>query len=164
MEKITSLIHQLKNRSLPDHLSHLTFKQGEVFSWDHNACAITYNSSTPRASIYLLHEFGHALLGHRLFNVDIDLIKMERQAWDKAKQLAPDYGIDIPEDVVESNLNTYRDWLHSRSLCPTCNATGVQIANKEYSCVSCASSWAVNEARTCLLRRHIIKNAPNERF
>ena len=161
MEKITSLIKELKNRAANEpHLEHLTFQEGELFHWSHTACAITYVPTDVHAAQYLLHEFGHALLEHADYHRDVELLQMERAAWDSAITLSNDIGIDIDDDLIEDSLDSYRDWLHGRSLCPQCNSTGIQTAAKEYRCLSCATIWKVNEAKTCGLRRYITKKRP----
>lgn len=161
MEKITSIIKATKRRSqdIP-HLAHLTFQPGEVFHWDHTAYAITYNPSIDDAVSYLLHEIGHAFLDHRTFRRDIDLLKMERGAWEQARVLGAEFGIDIDTNLIEDSLDTYRDWLHSRSLCPRCDATGIQTGRSEYCCLACNNTWQVNDARSCALRRYTIKKRP----
>lgn len=158
MEKITSIAKKLKNNAsgIP-HLANLTLSQGEIFSWSHTARAITYDVHMSHADAYLLHEYGHALLVHASYTHDIDLLKMERAAWDKALEIAPMYGVSIDDDLVEDALDTYRDWLHDRSLCPTCGATGLQIESHTYRCFACFTTWSVNEARGCTLRRYTKK-------
>lgn len=161
MEKITSLAQKLKNSvsGIP-HLTHLTLTKGEMFGWNHTACAITYHPAAQDSEAYLLHEFGHALLGHEAYAHDIELIRMERDAWNQAQELGAQYDIAIDEDLIEDALDTYRDWLHSRSLCPRCDATGVQTDSHTYQCVACSNVWRVNEARTCALRRYSTKKRP----
>ena len=160
MEEITSLARKVKSKATKlKHLHHLTLHQGEMFGWDDTACAITYNPSAPDAAAYLLHEFGHAALRHTGYKYDIDLIKMERAAWDKALAMASQYKVSINEGLIEDALDSYRDWLHNRSLCPACNATGVQT-NNSYRCISCGASWRANDARTCALRRYHTKKRP----
>ncbi len=155
MEKTTSLVKKLKNKAASyEHLAHLTLIQGEMFGWDHTACAITYNKSIPGAESYLLHEFGHALKNHSGYKSDVGLVKIERDAWEEARIIGKELGISISDDLIESSLDTYRDWLHSRSLCPTCDATGIQSAELKYACASCGATWRVNEARTCGLKRY----------
>ena len=158
MEKISSIIEAIKQRSrtIP-HLTNLTFQTGEVFGWNHSACAITYNPATNDADLYLLHEIGHALLDHRTFHHDIDLLKMERDAWTQARAFGVELQIEIDGDIIEDSLNTYRDWLHNRSLCPNCNATGIQSESHLYRCLACGETWRVNDARSCALRRYHIK-------
>lgn len=158
MEKITSLIEKLQSSAAKTpSLANLTFLKGESFSWNHATRTITFNPSDPLASVYLLHELGHALLKHADFRHDVELLQIERAAWDKATEIAKQYDIHIDSDTIEDSLDTYRDWLHNRSLCPECNATGIQTGTLMYRCVACGVSWQVNEARTCALRRFSTK-------
>ena len=78
---------------------------------------IVVGPEEPEDSLLLLHELGHALSGHKSFNTSARRIKMEREAWDKAKELASIYGVDFDENLVENELDTYRDWLHKKSCC-----------------------------------------------
>ena len=149
MEKITSLAKKLQSKAARhSNLQHLTLTQGEMFSWDHTACAITYNPTADNAAAYLLHEYGHATLGHAGYQRDIDLLKMERAAWDVALDIAAELSLSIDDDLIEDALDSYRDWLHARSLCPTCGATGVQAAPSGYRCLACSATWQVNDARS----------------
>ena len=158
MEKITSLVKNLKSSAAAEPQLHsLTLKKGELFSWNHTACAITYNPDIENAEAYLLHEFSHALLGHKEYAKDIELLKMERAAWDKALIIADTFNVDIGEDLIEESLDTYRDWLHNRSTCPNCSATGIGTSKQLYECVTCHTTWHVNEARDCSLRRYTTK-------
>lgn len=158
MAKISSLIENLRNS---DHLMSLPhpvrIEPGTGFSWQHRSHTITYGEHDPDASALLLHEVGHALLDHRDYHYDIHLLEMERAAWDKAKRLAPQFGVRIAAKTIESSLDSYRDWLHARSLCPRCGSTGVQQTDSEYTCLACHRQWRVNEARTCQLRRYTKK-------
>ena len=157
MEKITSLVKKLKNSVAHEPRLHsLTLKKSELFSWNHTACAITYNPAVNNAEQYLLHEFGHALLGHTEYGQDIELLHMEQEAWAKAAEIAGHYSITIDDTVIESSLDTYRDWLHSRSRCPACQSTGIEINKHHYRCLFCQTEWKVNEARGCSLRRFTI--------
>jgi len=158
METITSLVKNLKSSALSEpHLQSLTLKKGELFSWNHTACVITYSPKAKSADAYLLHEFSHALLQHQEYARDIDLLKMERAAWDKAITIASNFHVTIDDNLIESALDTYRDWLHERSICPTCNATGIEASKQQYECVSCHTTWRANEARDCSLRRYTTK-------
>jgi hypothetical protein len=158
MEKITSLAQKLvEHLSAQPHLTHLTLKKSEMFSWDHTACVIYFNPGAPNAMSYLLHECGHALCNHAAYTRDVELLAMEREAWNEAMKLAAKYEVRLYNDSIESALDSYRDWLHSRSLCPSCSATGIQTASHTYSCLNCHQSWRVNEARTCALRRYTHK-------
>lgn len=138
----------------------LTFLAGDVFHWHPETRTITYlEESHDIAS--LLHEVAHALLEHQDFKRDVELIEMERDAWRYAADtLAPRYHSVITPDIIEDSLDTYRDWLHARSTCPTCQATGVQIKQRLYRCLACRSEWTVNDARQHALRRHLTKKYP----
>jgi hypothetical protein len=81
---------------------------------------------------------------------------MERDAWDKANEIAEIYHLEINDEIVQSTLDTYRDWLHERSNCPVCQASGIQIEKYAYRCIACNHKWRVNEARICALRRYKI--------
>lgn len=85
----------------------------------------------------LLHEVGHALLRHRNFRMDAERVKMEVAAWEKAKELANNYSIQIDEDLIQDELDTYRDWLHKKSRCPKCGLTRYQTPDGKYHCPNC---------------------------
>lgn len=158
MESITSLIRQLQGAKLatPEGKT-ISYQKGNGFRWDPKSLCIFYNPADALAPQLLLHELGHALLGHSDYSHDIKLIEIERAAWEKAVAFSTEYGIDISEDTVEDHLDTYRDWLHARSLCPSCSTTGLQTASNGYTCPSCHTSWRVNQAKTCGLKRYKTK-------
>lgn len=85
----------------------------------------------------LLHELGHALCEHKSFMNDLERLKMEREAWERARELCKQYEIQYDEEFVEEQLDTYRDWLHQRSLCPRCGLTRYQTNRGEYHCLFC---------------------------
>jgi len=89
--------------------------------------------------LLVLHELGHAVCGHRDFRMDITRLKMENQAWEEAKKLAVRYEIEVNEDVVQDELDTYRDWLHQKSRCPICGLTRFQTPDSQYHCPRCES-------------------------
>ncbi len=134
----------------------LVYVEGDDFHWSPSRRTVTFiNNSLDQAS--LLHELSHALLGHEDYKKDISLIEMERDAWQYAKDtLGKTYGQVISVDVIEDALDSYRDWIHARSTCPTCQATGIQTKKEEYKCLACRAKWRVNEARVCALRRYIL--------
>lgn len=95
----------------------------------------------------LLHEVAHAVLGHDMFDHDIELLKKEREAWSYAeKNLAPVYGITPSEDTRENALDTYRDWLHKRSLCSVCKLNALQYQKGAYKCITCKHQWSVSNS------------------
>lgn len=137
---------------------HISFVPSDHFRWSVDTKTIYFNPDIANSEAFCLHELSHAILKHTTYNRDIDLLKLERDAWDYASTtLLPVYGGTIPEAIVQHSLDTYRDWLHARSSCPSCQATGVQTSKHIYKCLACTQSWTVNEARLCGLKRHILK-------
>lgn len=133
----------------------ISFRAGERFEWHPNESAVIYDPDDPLHDSRLLHEIGHSQLKHSTYDRDIDLIAMERDAWQIARmELAPAFGVEIPGDIIHHDMDTYRDWLHDRSTCPHCGSNGLQIKKQEYKCVTCRKTWRVNEARSCALRRY----------
>lgn len=156
MEKITSLVSAIKHSLDSDKLilPSLKILPGDGFGWNYEDRIISYDASDPKASEFLMHELGHALLKHSTYRKDVELLEMERAAWDKATDISSLFKIHIDNKTIDESLDTYKDWLHNRSLCPRCEATGIQIGPKSYSCLACHQLWTVNEARTCQLRRY----------
>jgi len=152
MPSMPDLLHQLRAD-----FADISFRSSDTFRWNANEKTVDFDESTEDAATYLLHETGHALLSHADYAADITLLGMERDAWQKARQLGDQYGVVIDDDLVEDALDTYRDWLHRRSTCPTCRAVGLQSGRKSYHCLSCLADWNVNEARSCRLRRTLQK-------
>ena len=132
----------------------LTFTQSEHFSWSPSEQTIFYTPQHPHAAALLLHELSHALLKHRQYHYDIELIAMETAAWKEAEKQAATYNTRLEDAVVQDHLDTYRDWLHARSTCPECSANGYQLRAATYQCPACSHQWRVNEARLCALRRY----------
>lgn len=130
------------------------FTESTCCSWSHDDNTIYYRLERDDNPEFILHELAHGLLEHTDYNRDIELLAMERDAWDKAAKLAVAYGLSISDQTMQSSLDTYRDWLHTRSICPNCKATGLQTRKQAYECVACNNTWLVNEARTCALRRY----------
>lgn len=151
MPSISSLVTKLQ----ADH-PQITFTPGNNFQWSPYEATVYYPSESTDSAT-LLHEVGHALLGHDSYTKDIQLIEIERDAWEYARQnLSSRYNSLIDETIVQDSLDTYRDWLHARSTCPNCQATGVQTKAQQYKCVACHTQWRVNEARICALRRYTL--------
>ena len=140
-------------KQLADDYPFFHFKEAAHFAWSAEKQTIFWSSSDPA---HLLHELGHALLGHAAFTHDIELLAMERDAWQKARELANHYGIAISADAIEDDLDTYREWLHARSSCPVCEVNGIQTAEHLYECIMCGAKWHVNDARICSLKRTLI--------
>ena len=149
---ITPSIISLVARLQTDYPNYL-FQNSLEFRWSPQEKTIFYDiKANDTAS--LLHELAHCLLGHTEYQRDVELITMERAAWNYAcKILAPTYETIITIEQIEDALDTYRNWLHARSTCPHCQATGLQIKDYTYRCFSCFTQWRVNDARACALRR-----------
>lgn len=157
MAKITLLVRKLKNSWRLDQsvASPIRFQTGTAFQWNHLERCITYDPTDSEVVAFLLHEAGHAWLNHGKYTNSIELLEMERDAWEWARKNSSHYGITIDPDTIDQSVDTYRDWLHARSLCPRCNATGVETARQfTYVCIACSHQWRVNEARNCHLRRY----------
>lgn len=151
MPSTASIILQLRPK-YPD----ISFVSGDIFSWSPADKTVSYIPDQPDTTAFLLHELSHAILGHKTYNHDVELVAMESAAWDQAAQISTDLSIIISEDTIQDNLDSYRDWLHARSTCPTCQSVGVQDKKNTYTCPVCNHHWRVNEARTCQLRRYNI--------
>lgn len=135
----------------------LTFKEAEDFSWTADDHTVSYVPKEPQVQGLLLHEVSHGLLNHSEYRRDVELIAMETAAWERAKDLAKTYDVPLNEELIQDNLDTYRDWLHDRSTCPECTATGYQTDKATYACPACSHNWRVNEARICQLRRYSLR-------
>lgn len=128
------------------------FQTDETCRWSSDNNTVFYIDGD---EINLLHELGHALCEHKNFVQDIELLHIEREAWEEAKLIGERYGVMISNDKIESAMDEYRDWLHQRSLCPNCNQTGLQRrSDYRYKCLNCDTVWTVNDARNYGLRRH----------
>jgi len=132
----------------------LKFQKGQSFVWSPTDATVHYTSARDDTFAYsLLHEVGHALLEHSTFKSDLDLLKLERDAWDTAVELSAAYSVEIPDEHIEHCIDTYRDWLYARSLCPNCKQCGLQTAKTMYQCVFCNHAWIVSESRLCKVTR-----------
>lgn len=147
------LITRLRNR-----FPALSFTPGRQFCWSPETNEIIYkNSSKGRQARWaLLHETGHALLKHDHYKADFELLRLEVAAWEKARQLAAELDITIDEDHIQDCLDTYRDWLYKRSICPTCTTKCLQQGDfVHYRCFNCHTVWRVTASRFCrAYRRH----------
>lgn len=145
------LINELK-QTFPD----LQFCETDRFYWSPADKHICYKLSTSRTYKWkLLHEVGHALLEHQTYRSDFELLRLEVEAWDKARQLAKKFKIKITEDYIQDCLDTYRDWLDRRSTCPYCTSRSAQENLESYRCFNCNAAWRVSPSRFCRTYRQI---------
>lgn len=141
----------------------LVFMSGEEFCWSPKTHTVVFRRSkdSPTSEWALLHEIGHALLGHHSYKSDLELISLEAQAWDKAKELGQEYGYQIDNDHIEDCMDTYRDWLHQRSSCPACSTQCLQQDARHYRCFNCGQVWTVTSSRFC--RPYRLKETENKK-
>lgn len=128
------------------------FVAGTRFYWSPAKQQVYYTYTTNGApTIFsLLHETGHALLEHRRYTLDFELLELEAAAWQRARALGKTYGITIDEDHIQDCLDTYRDWLYRRSICPSCTSKALQQDDgRRYQCYNCHASWLVSPSRFC---------------
>jgi hypothetical protein len=134
----------------------IQFLEDDDFFWSHSENAIHYNTCTTNWKYLLFHEVGHAQLDHSDYNHDLDLIVIERSAWDLGASIAQEYDIMIPETIIQEHLDSYRDWQHQRSICPNCQSTGTQ-RGRYYFCLACSTKWSNNNSMFKQLKRKCIK-------
>ena len=121
---------------LKDDYPDLKFVSGRKFAF-RPPKTVVVGPEEPKRELLLLHELGHATLGHRDFDTDVKRLKMEAEAWEKAQDLAKKYGVEWDEEMIQDELDTYRDWLHKKSRCPDCGLTRFQTPDGEYHCPRC---------------------------
>ncbi len=85
---ITSILNNLK-KDFPD----LTFKESPEFKWQPKTKTIHYQKSGDLALLF--HELAHAKLHHTTYLFDIELLRIESEAWQEAASLSLSYGLKI---------------------------------------------------------------------
>ncbi len=137
-------------KTLRKDFPHIGFTLAEDFYWSPREQSVYYKNAKRQSDLWsLLHETSHGILGHQNFHTDFELLQLEIAAWEKAKELANNYKITIDINHIEDCLDTYRDWLHKRSLCPACNVKSLQEDSNTYKCINCATAWQVSDSRLC---------------
>lgn len=114
----------------------LRFIEGSKFAF-RPPRTIVLGPPEPFSELLALHEVSHAILKHRTFRMDVERLRMESEAWEKAQELASRYGIEANEDLIQDELDTYRDWLHNKSKCRSCGLTRYQTPDGAYHCPRC---------------------------
>ena len=122
--------------NLKEDFPDLKFLTGKKFAFRPSK-TIVLGPREPNYEALVLHEVAHALCGHKDFSADIERVKMECEAWKKAKELAQRYKIKIDEEMIQEELDTYRDWLHQKSRCRFCGLTRFQTRDGQYHCPRC---------------------------
>lgn len=153
-------------KQLRDLLPEIVITPGESLHWSPEKQVITYKSDESDENLWgLLHEAGHARLGHSQYKTDIELLQLEVAAWHEAEQIASLLDQKIDAEHIQDCLDTYRDWLHQRSTCPRCGIVSFQETSRSYSCFNCHKNWSVSASRFCRpyrLGADTIKNRPEK--
>lgn len=150
MAKTESLVDKLRQS-----YSDIAFIESDIDKWSPEDRTVSYNTSQPHAEAYILHELSHGLLGHYSYNKDIELLQMEREAWKYAKEaLSTQFGVVISDELIDTSLDTYRDWIHTKSTCPNCEASGLEFAPQQYLCICCSHKWTVNTGVDTHIKRY----------
>lgn len=137
----------------------LEFIPAKRLCWSPRKQQVFYQVANDNPGVWgLLHELGHAELGHVSYETDVELVSKEAQAWKAATIIGQRYHITIEREHIENCLDTYRDWLHRRSTCPTCGVNSLQKAPTLYICVNCHATWLVTHSKFCRPYRRF-KNA-----
>lgn len=135
-------------RRIQQEFPEITFTPGKELHWSPQNYSISYNEGAGNVGIWgLLHEIGHAILEHKRYISDADLLQKEVAAWATARELAIRYQLEIDEGHIQDCLDTYRDWLHKRSTCPVCGSHGLEQRTGLYSCLNCKTTWEVTPSR-----------------
>ncbi len=137
-----------------------TFLEADEFYWSGKSRQIYVKKAELNSLgglFQLFHELGHATLGHANFESAIQLLKMESDAWQQAAKIARSYDFEIDSEHIEHSLDTYRDWVHLRSVCPKCQAVGVETEANHYRCFNCRQNWQTpNDQRRRCYRKKLV--------
>ena len=123
------------DRVLNDH-SELRVVIGRKFAF-RTPKTVVVGPYEPSYRLLFLHEVGHAISPHQSYKTDMERLKIEMEAWDEARKLAGSYGVEVNEELIQSELDTYRNWLHQKSRCPRCGLTRFQTPDSQYHCPLC---------------------------
>ncbi|MBQ2660046.1 hypothetical protein IJF86_01320 [Candidatus Saccharibacteria bacterium] len=131
MENFTNLLEKVK-QSYPN----FTYKTGAKFAF-RPPKTIIIGPYEPHSELVLLHELGHAIINKNSFKTDVERLKIESIAWEKAKSLCQEFNQEFDSDFAESELDSYRDWLHQKSTCKKCGLTRFETTDGKYHCPHC---------------------------
>ena len=143
----------------------LSFQAERFFSWSPQEKTVYFDPRRLRSNtgkIALLHEIGHARLGHTLYKYDIQLLNMELDAWDFVRREAAGYGLDVDETHIADCINSYDTWLQKRATCPSCANFSLQSGRDKYRCFVCGSLWHVNWRKDRRVKRTLLPHPDTE--
>ena len=133
-------------KPIVDSFEHLQFKPGSEFVWSPRESTVYYDTEridTTAGKLALLHEIGHAELRHSSIRSDMHLVGMEVEAWEFARQHAPQFDLEVNEEYIDNCLESYRIWAYKRAICPKCSFHGIQKTRQDYHCFTCRHAWRV---------------------
>lgn len=146
MSQTIDALLPLLQKQMPE----VSFVAAETSYWSPADKTVYYVAHDDQRALWtLLHESGHAALGHATYDSDFNLLMLEVAAWEHAKQLAAAVQVRIDDNHVQDCLETYRDWLHQRSTCPRCGIRCFQQDARHYFCHNCQARWGVSTSRFC---------------
>src|SRR5580692_11526658 len=81
-----------------------TFTAAKQACWSPETQQVYYDadSDIETSTWSLFHELGHALLNHKSYNTDVDLLQKEVAAWAKADNIAKSFSMNIDEQYAEN--------------------------------------------------------------
>lgn len=145
----------------------INFIPGSYFMWSPNNQAIVYDTKrlkTNSGRLALLHEIGHACHNHRIYKYDMELIRIEMEAWDFVREHAHRYGIKVDEDHIARCIESYDYWLTKRATCPDCRNFCLQKGRDEYGCFACGAVWQVNWRKDRRVKRTVVSRYEDPRL
>lgn len=131
---------------------------GKRFAYHSATETITYVPSqlrTTRGIMALLHEVAHKKLGHFDYSYDLELLEMEKEAWEEVRKAAKELDLYVDERHIEECLDTYTDWVSRRATCPCCHTFGLQKGTNVFKCIECETRWKVNDRKD----RRVVRKA-----
>lgn len=134
----------LENRAFLDKViatfPDLVYKPNKKFTFRPKR-TIYYEEKNKNFPLLLLHETAHALLKHRSYKTSLERLTIERDAWEKTRSLCKKFTLPFDTDFAEQNLDTYRDWLHQKTLCKVCGSTCLELGSESLYCPFCQKSY-----------------------
>ena len=129
----------LVKSSYPD----FSFRPGKKFLFRPKRSIFYQTSLAPGENfrLLLLHELSHALLGHFSYDTALSRLKIERDAWAKTRLLCKEFSVPFDASFAEDNLDTYRNWVHKKTLCPTCQHTCLELDGERLFCPFCEKTF-----------------------
>src|SRR5258708_3740179 len=85
------------------------FTKSTVFSWNPSTKTVYYPSEELSDAAFMtgiIHEIAHSELKHKDFKHDVQLLKMERDAWVHAAKLIAELGGNLDRDHIEDCLDS----------------------------------------------------------